>query len=429
MKKNLLGTFSVIVLLGVAGVANAGVWTWNNTDGLWSDTNNWAGGSAPNGTDNTDQLIFGDNAGQIYTAVNDIPGPTVLNQITLNGTTAGITHTNIGNQIQFAGIGPQLQQNGANNFIFQNDVNLAADTTFGGSGSGTVTISGVIDGAGLIKNGGGVLELTGNNTYSGGTTVTNGTLTVNNATGPGTSGTGSGAVTVNNLGHINGSGTISGGITVNGGGLVNGSVTVHNGATVNSGGTLGGNASVSGNATINSGGNLAGNVQVTGGLTVKSGGTITPGGDGVAGIVTADSAVINGGAIYHWDRLGTGGPGVGWDLLNINAGVLDLSGLSATPGNTFVIDINGTSALGTYQIAEAFGGITGIFNPADFTLNNYAGGPGYWTISEVNLGGSAQALDLTYSIPEPSMAMLWCVGLGLLGLRFVLHRRAGLATS
>ena len=70
--------------------------------------------------------------------------------------------------------------------------------------------AGILSGPGsLDKIGSNIQTLTGPNSYTGGTTVTNGTLMVNNTTG---SGTGSGAVTVDwNLG---GSGKISGPVTV-----------------------------------------------------------------------------------------------------------------------------------------------------------------------------------------------------------------------
>lgn len=52
------------------------------------------------------------------------------------------------------------------------------------------------------------------NTYSGGTTVSNGRLLVNNSTG---SGTGSGAVSVTPGGTLGGTGGITGTVTINGG--------------------------------------------------------------------------------------------------------------------------------------------------------------------------------------------------------------------
>jgi autotransporter-associated beta strand protein len=79
------------------------------------------------------------------------------------------------------------------------------------SGNITETTAGM----GLLKGGAGTLELTGNNTYTGGTTVSTGTLMVNNTSG---SGTGSGTVSVTSAPGttLGGTGTVSGAVTVNG---------------------------------------------------------------------------------------------------------------------------------------------------------------------------------------------------------------------
>ena len=78
----------------------------------------------------------------------------------------------------------------------------------GNSGSGALTV------ASTAANG--VFVLQGANTYSGGTTVSSGTLKVNNATG---SGTGSGSVSVASGAKLGGSGIISGTVTFASGAL------------------------------------------------------------------------------------------------------------------------------------------------------------------------------------------------------------------
>ena len=89
----------------------------------------------------------------------------------------------------------------------------------------------------LNKTGPGTMELTAANQYQGATTVSGGTLLVNNTSG---SGTGSGGVTVQSGGTLAGNGTITGDITVQPGGTLApgygiGTLTVGNL-------TLGGNA-------------------------------------------------------------------------------------------------------------------------------------------------------------------------------------------
>lgn len=98
------------------------------------------------------------------------------------------------------------------------------------AGDNTLTNNGTINGSGgLHKAGTGTLTILGNGTtsYTGGTTVNEGLLLVNNTSG---SGTGTGAVTVGSNGGIGGTGTI-------GGNLIN-SGTVSPGSSSRSIGTL-----------------------------------------------------------------------------------------------------------------------------------------------------------------------------------------------
>ncbi|MDZ7616953.1 MAG: autotransporter-associated beta strand repeat-containing protein [Patescibacteria group bacterium] len=78
-------------------------------------------------------------------------------------------------------------------------------------------LAGGLSNGGLTKSGTGTLILTGDNTYSLGTNVIQGTLLVNNATG---SGTGSGAVTVSGGATLGGNGRIGGTTTILAGGVL-----------------------------------------------------------------------------------------------------------------------------------------------------------------------------------------------------------------
>lgn len=93
----------------------------------------------------------------------------------------------------------------------------------------------------LTKTGAGTLELTIDNSYTGGTTVNAGTVVVSNTTG---SGTGTGAVAVNNGGRLAGGGAVAGAVNVNAGGtlapaatgtLAAGATTFVSGATLATG--------------------------------------------------------------------------------------------------------------------------------------------------------------------------------------------------
>lgn len=90
------------------------------------------------------------------------------------------------------------------------DITLTGDTTIN-PGAGTLTLSGVIDGDfAVTKTGSGTLILTNVNSYSGGTTVTAGTLRIEGEVG---------AVTVNDAATLAGSGAV-GAITLNSGGTI-----------------------------------------------------------------------------------------------------------------------------------------------------------------------------------------------------------------
>lgn len=69
----------------------------------------------------------------------------------------------------------------------------------------------------ITKVGTGTWTLTNANIYSGGTTVNNGVMMVNNTAG---SGLGTGAVVVNNGGTLSGSGSVSGDLTINAGAVI-----------------------------------------------------------------------------------------------------------------------------------------------------------------------------------------------------------------
>ena len=118
-----------------------------------------------------------------------------------------------------------------------------ASVTFASTNAGygvSATGAGISGATGLIKTNPGVLSLNNANGFAGGTTISGGTLLVNNATG---SGTGSGAVTVANGGTLGGTGIISGAVTVNAGGTLApgnplGTLTISNNLTLAGGSAI-----------------------------------------------------------------------------------------------------------------------------------------------------------------------------------------------
>ena len=152
--------------------------------------------------------------------------------------TANIYNRNGGITVSFGALtgGPGTLISGASASTAQTTYSVGAlnmDSVFNGrisDGGGTTA---------LVKVGAGTLTLTGTNTYSSGTTISGGTLLVNNVAG---SGTGSGTVGVNSGGTLGGSGMIAGAVNVYAGGALApgnpfGPLTISNNLTLAAGST------------------------------------------------------------------------------------------------------------------------------------------------------------------------------------------------
>jgi autotransporter-associated beta strand protein len=138
--------------------------------------------------------------------------------LTLNGLGKDSSTVNYQGALRF--------QNNAASASFDNEVHLASDAGIFVNANltptppnpvtfGQLTLSQVVSGEGeLNKLGGGVLNLLGDNTYSGGTDVVAGTLRVSNTSG---SATGTGAVTVQAGATLAGGGSVSGPVSFVGG--------------------------------------------------------------------------------------------------------------------------------------------------------------------------------------------------------------------
>ncbi len=166
---------------------------------------------------------------------------------------------------------------------------LGANKLTVGSNNLSTTFSGVLQDGGIIRRTGGslakigtgTLTLSGANTYTGGTTVSAGTLLVSNGIG---SGTGSAAVSVN-TGTLGGSGVISGAVTIGtgsgGGAFLAPAGGTKRQATLTSQSALTFNADATYTYTFRARGNrtrtdevVAVGVTISGGATLVSRGTI-----------------------------------------------------------------------------------------------------------------------------------------------------------
>ncbi len=161
--------------------ANASNFYWTHTDGgLWSTSGNWTNEVAATGpgvAGRTNYTVHFNAAGT-YACTQDLNSGFQLNRLGFGGPDLTLD----GNSLALVSNGadqPEVNQNGAGAVAIANALELRAGTTFGGSGTGLVTIAGALAGpGGLTKTSPGALALTGANTFTGGTAVNNGVLTV-----------------------------------------------------------------------------------------------------------------------------------------------------------------------------------------------------------------------------------------------------------
>jgi fibronectin-binding autotransporter adhesin len=346
--------------------------TWTGAvNNLWSNGGNWSGlgGAAPVAGDD---LIFPSGASNLSTS-NDIAAGTSFNSITISGS----GYTLAGNSIALAA-GNLSDTNTSGSNTISLAISMSATRTFSVNNSGeTLTVSGVISGAGgLIKNGGsGKLILSGANTYSGATTINVGTLSIS---------------ADNNLGTAPGSPT-AGQLTFNGGTLAttaNFTLDANRGIALSSAATI----DVATSTTLTYNGIVAGANALT-----KSGtGALVLGGvNTYSGTTEVAAGVLN---IRNASALGTtgngttvdanaslqlqGGIAVGAEALTLNnAGV---SGAGAIENVSGINSWSGTISLaGASTIGSTSGTISVSGNIDNATFGLTVGGAGDTTLSGV----------------------------------------------
>jgi autotransporter-associated beta strand protein len=340
--------------------------------------------------------------------------------------------------------------------IRNNATNTTSTLTVSGSANPASFDFVISDGNGkmaLERAGTGTLTLSAQNTYTGGTTVSGGTLVLGHATNTladsgavtvsgGTLSLGSNSDTVGAIilasGSITGTGTLtgssydvrSGTVSANLGGSAAltkntaGTVTLagadnqySGGTTINAGTLLvtGGNSPTgSGAVIVNSGGTLGGNMTSGGiGPTTVAGGTIAPGlGGTTTGILqVSNNVTFQGGSTFEVQIKGTN-PGTDHDQLFLVAGNVVLDGTLSADFSTF-------SPAGNEQIViirnnSTSGTLTGTFsNYADGdVVANYAGYAWkiYYGTSADALGGTNgnDVVIIATPVPEPSSILAIC---------------------
>ncbi|TWD48950.1 outer membrane autotransporter protein [Agrobacterium vitis] len=418
------------------------------TQGTLQIGNGGTSGSILGDVVNSGVLAF--NRSDAGTYAGSLSGSGIFNKLgsgtlTLTGTNTYTGNTNVNAGTLIVGGGQAIGDtsavsvaNGARLTVQSNEtvgsiagagnITLAgAKLTAGGNNSSTI-YSGVIDGSGgLVKTGSGVLVLTGTSSYTGGTTIAEGTLQIGNG---GTTGSIIGDV-VNNANLVfnrsdnyvfNGSVSGTGSVTFKGGGKVvfsspyNGAVSVEDSFTQLQLGTV-----TASPFTVNAGGVLGGTASI-GGLVINSGGTAAPGYS--PGTLTVNGPVtFNSGSIYAVDVTPQGAH----DLIIANGPVTISSGanvqVSAVAGrypSTSKIAIITTSN----TITGTFGGVTSNYafltpllgydaQNVYLTLNyNGANFRDYaLTANQTNVADAAQSLgtgklvfDALYALPQTAVS-------------------------
>jgi autotransporter-associated beta strand protein len=298
---------------------------------------------------------------------NTYQGGTWLNGGTLAGTTS--TAFGTGDITMAEGTTLGLWGNGT---TVANRIIVAGDPTIDVADGSSNTLSGaIVDGTSagdIVKTGNGTLRLTAANTYTGGTTVSAGTLIVGNGA---TSGSIVGNVAVGSAGtlafdrsdDVTFAGTLSGAGNVQKLGTntltLTGDSSGFTGTTSVAGGVLDLAGSLGGALVLSESAVLTGNGSL-GGLTVASGTTVTPGGDAAIGTINvAGNLVFAAGSAYVVNTSAEG-----------DSDTLTATG-TATLGNAAVrsLQANGTYKANTrYTILTANGGVDGTFGTVSSNL-------------------------------------------------------------
>jgi len=341
----------------------------------------------------TNGRVTFDNNGNNFTGSLTVNANTVfqLNNSTVVDTAAGIVNNG---RIKFNTTAASFKTLSGNGIIQVHEVVNASPTLTVGNGNGSSTFAGVIQNGGtggatvaLAKVGSGTLTLTGTNTYTGGTTISAGTLQL----GDDTTLTGSivgnitnnSALIVANPANLTLAGAISGTGTLakNGAGtlILTGASTFSGGTTITTGSVQLGNGtstdgSLAGNITNNATLVFANVNALTSNNVISGAGNLTKSAGGTLTITGSNSysggTTINGGSVaVALDAASGNAPlGVAPGTTTPNNVVLNGGGLSATASLT----LNSNRGIGLGPAAGGTGG-TGTLDVASGQTMTYNG--------------------------------------------------------
>ena len=302
----------------------ASTFTWSGADASastpndnWSDPNNWVGGVAPT-SEAGDSLYFPTGlTGAALNSNDDISGGSFASLII--GDTGYTIASTQGYGVTLSGAIDATQASGSSTLSLPVAFGTTAGTVTVDNTAAALAMGGVVTGsAGLTKQGSGVLDLSGTNTYTGGTTVAAGNLLVD--------------------------------------GTVAGAVAVSSGATLGGVGTVGSIATTAATVSPGDSSTLTGILTDSGALTLDSSSNFD---------VTINGTTVG----TNYDQLAAGG------AINLANATLNVSTGSFIPvaGQQFIIvnNTSGSAITGTFAgLAE---GATVTADGHDFSIS-YTGG-------------------------------------------------------
>ena len=304
---------------------NTNYYTWNGlgANNTITTAADWVGGVTPPSANTTKVDFTGTTRLTPTLAAAETYNTIRFDSSAGNGALGGFNITEAGNTLTLSGTAPSIiQQSAQAQTISGGTVALGANLVTDVSGAGALNISSVVSGAhSITKLSAGTLNLSGANTYSGGTVINAGVVgvSVSNAA------LGTGAVTVANGStlQVNDGRTLANAITVNGTGAVNGALDSNPGAgntaTLSSALTLGSGSTVSSDSGTLA---LGGGVTGTGDLTLAGAGNTT-----IAGAITTGTGNLN---VSGPGAVTLSGANTYTGTTTVNAGTLNLSGSGTT---------------------------------------------------------------------------------------------------
>jgi autotransporter-associated beta strand protein len=185
------GTIELSVMAAATGVVH-GSWS-SMTSGVWTDTTKWTGGNVP-GTSGSDTAVFATQpASGTSTVTLDSSRSLASLGFSSASATGYVIAASSGNTLTLAGTGSSAAtiSNSGGSQTINAPIVLGSNLSVAASPNSVLTIAGSIEETGnqsLSVSGGGELILSGTNSYTGGTTVNGGTLSVASAQALPTSG-------------------------------------------------------------------------------------------------------------------------------------------------------------------------------------------------------------------------------------------------